>query len=128
MCVFLLMLRFMLRLKEPESYLQLSPLNQTLVSLFFQYHFYLMFGLFTFTVFMVRLVSAPKDEDSKPKEQKVSVKILLHYSGDLAAKFPYNQVSYQKSQVCFVGKCLGSSVFDTSFAIYIYPGGGGCCA
>lgn len=122
----------MLRLKEPESYLQLSPLNQTLVSLFsstiFIWCYLPAYGLFTFTVFIVRLVSAPKDEGSKPKEQKVSVKILLHYSGDLAAKFPYNQVSYQKSQVCFVGKCLGSSVFDTSFAIYIYPGGGGCCA
>ncbi|EOA37840.1 hypothetical protein CARUB_v10011429mg [Capsella rubella] len=38
---------------------------------------------------------APKpntDEGSKPKEQKVSVKILLHCSGDLAAKFLYNQV------------------------------------
>lgn len=38
---------------------------------------------------------APKpntDAGSKPQEQKVSVKILLHSSGVLAAKFPYNQV------------------------------------
>ncbi|CAA7048141.1 unnamed protein product [Microthlaspi erraticum] len=35
--------------------------------------------------------SAPKGESSKEPEQKVSVKILLHSSGNLAAKFPYNQ-------------------------------------
>ncbi|ANM58864.1 unnamed protein product [Arabidopsis thaliana] len=37
-------------------------------------------------------VSVPIDAGSKPQEQKVSVKILLHSSGVLAAKFPYNQV------------------------------------
>lgn len=114
------MLRFILHLKELEFYLQLWPLNQTLVSwcficlLFFFSFLWVVYlsayGLLMFTILLVRLVSAPKDEGFKQPETKVSVKILLHYSGDLAAKFPYNQVNL--SQVGSLWReMLGGFVF-----------------
>lgn len=86
MCVFLL-LRFLIYLKGPEAYLHLSPLNQTLVS---SSSNRLLFLLLTHSVpYLSLLASAPKGEGVK-----VPVKILLHHSGDLAAKFPYNQVIF----------------------------------
>lgn len=57
----------------------------------------------------------PKDAGFKPQEQKVSVKIFLHHSGVLAAKFPYNQVNISEVTSLY-GEMLASFVFDTSFA------------
>lgn len=51
-----------------------------------------MFLLLTYFCVSLLASAAPKGDDFKEPERKVPVKILLHHSGDLAAKFPYHQV------------------------------------
>ncbi|CAH2036084.1 unnamed protein product [Thlaspi arvense] len=59
--------------------------------------------------------SAPKGEGSKESEQKVSVKILLHHSGDLAAKFVYNQA------VVDAVRKIPKAIWNAKERLWVFP-------
>ncbi|ESQ30730.1 hypothetical protein EUTSA_v10011287mg [Eutrema salsugineum] len=63
-------------------------------------------------------ILAPKPntgEGSKEPEQKVSVKILLHHSGDLAAKFLYNQA------VVDAVRKIPKAIWNAKERLWIFP-------
>lgn len=59
--------------------------------------------------------AAPKGDDFKEPERKVTVKILLHHSGDLAAKFPYHQA------VVDAVRKIPKAVWNAKERLWIFP-------